>query len=497
MGKRHKKKAHKDLSDKDVTICNSFLKSNLPLIFLFSLVFLLFLFRIPLALKNPLFIGDSGHRMDHAEKIIIKTGNRFWLPVLQFHIWVFYKLKLPYYLYKLIPCFYYLIALFFLAKLSCKIIGNSFSSILFSSFLLLCFANHSQMIFHSINLYQEILAMALFYLLLNGDALFLKSRKYLLFFASIALLTRDTFFIYFFVITSLNLKKIIKSKSNILSIAWLWLIPISWFLAIPFTYLAEFSRWPRIPLEWPLMINKKSAISNIFNSMDSLLAALLKSKLNFIIVAFAAILALRLFYSIFAKKIDPNFSLFGNKFKLFSLLSIGIIYTLIILFNPWKCTFGNTRMVMPLFAHLFIWILILYRKSISYPNALKIITRILLISALLLSTSKNPIRGYFQEHTDLKRMYTAIHKIKTTYDKDYVPTVCIVGNYWKSVTYFIAPTLYMKRLFVRANDMHKTKQFDIGIIPSNTKFNKKGFANYGNYKVNGKSYTLYAKTKFP
>ena len=41
--------------------------------------------------------------------------------------------------------------------------------------------------------------------------------------------------------------------------------------------------------------------------------------------------------------------------------SLWIIYTSIILFDPWQL-YGNLRMVMPLLGHMFIWVGVLYKK---------------------------------------------------------------------------------------------------------------------------------------
>src|ERR1700726_4526311 len=74
--------------------------------------------RLTEAIHDPFFTGDAGHRLHLARLPIVRIGNRTWLPMLQVHIWAFYLLRLPYYAFKIIPCFYCFVALLFLGILT-------------------------------------------------------------------------------------------------------------------------------------------------------------------------------------------------------------------------------------------------------------------------------------------------------------------------------------------------------------------------------------------
>ncbi len=88
------------------------------LLCIFLVALALFAIKAGVAVNDPFFGGDAGHRMRNADFPIVRLGNRVWLPVLQGHIWVFYLLKLPYYAFKLIPCFYSFLAFLLLGLIS-------------------------------------------------------------------------------------------------------------------------------------------------------------------------------------------------------------------------------------------------------------------------------------------------------------------------------------------------------------------------------------------
>lgn len=191
-------------------LSNSDFSRNTPaMLYLAAIALLLSLLRTPFIISNPFFTGDSGYRMMYASDLIVCMQNRCWLPFLQAHILLFYKLKLPYCVFKFIPCFYFFLALLFLGKLAYEIGGKNRSAFYFSLLLMFCFAYQQNITFLSVNLYQEMLEIALFYILLYSGALDLRKSKLLLAVAGIALLTRDTFLVYLFAITLLNYKKII------------------------------------------------------------------------------------------------------------------------------------------------------------------------------------------------------------------------------------------------------------------------------------------------
>ena len=98
--------------------------------------------KILIAILDPTFCGDAGIRMNSAARPYFRVGNRVWLPYLQLHIWVFHLLRLPYRLYNLIPCFYFFVAVVSLGLLGLRLLGRTWSGILFTLAVMFCFAEH-------------------------------------------------------------------------------------------------------------------------------------------------------------------------------------------------------------------------------------------------------------------------------------------------------------------------------------------------------------------
>lgn len=452
--------------------------------------------RILFILSNPSFTGDSGFRLMNASKLIFCLGNRYWLPFLQLHIWIFYNLKLPYYAFKFIPCFYFFIALLFLAKLTYKIIGRNSPVFLFSALLMLGFSCQGLIMFLSVNLYQEMLEVAFLYILLYSGALDLKKSKSLFVAAAVALLIRDTFWVYLFVLTLLNYKKIISDKTYFYSFVFFWLIPISWLGMVPFRYSLKFSRLPQSLLEWPLMINKSSpAISNLFVSIESLCVALSASKAIFLAASLVVVWVFKVLYFKKNRKPETKDRDFGAKFKVFSLASLVIIYFLFLLFNPWESTFGNMRMAAPLLAHAFIWVALFYKESFVYPAHLRLLVNIILIFGIFLTTSFYPDNRLFGDNSYRIKAYSRIEQLNDRYGKK--AKVCIVENdYWLAVENFAVPTLYMERRFLKKKENDKIHACDIVIASSDFKLDDKRFSRHSELRVKNKYYTVYiADTK--
>ena len=175
---------------------------------IFILALVLFAIRLVTALHDPFFEGDPGQRMYLAHLPIASIGNRIWLPFLQIHIWAFYLLHLPYYTFKIIPCFYFFIAVLFLGLLIYRETRKTSADLMFTLLLMFCFAYQWAIQFVSTRLYQEALALAALYLLLWGGAIELKDNKWLLPVGAAALLTRECFWIYLFALCLLNGRKI-------------------------------------------------------------------------------------------------------------------------------------------------------------------------------------------------------------------------------------------------------------------------------------------------
>lgn len=325
-------------------------------------------------------------------------------------------------------------------------------------------------------------------------ALDFKKQRFLLAIATIALLTRESFWIYLLALSLLNYKKIFSEKSYLFAFIWLWAIPLLWIASVPFAYLIIFERWPQWPIEWPLMINRQSpfTISALFISLKSLGQAIAVNKIPFLITGLAVAWLSKVLYFRSNKREITQHDPIDAKFKVFSLTSLAIIYFLVVFFNPWEHTYGNMRMGIPLIYHLFVWVLLFYKETFDYPKVLKIIIRSVLILSLLSVVNANTGKWFTRGNPDAIKIYSEIEELMNNTYRNRRPSVCIVGDdYWESLMRFIAPTLYMKRKFVMVNESYDTGDYDIIITPSTFEDNR--FLKYKEFRLGDNSYTIYIK----
>lgn len=410
--------------------------------------------------------------------------NRVWLPFLQFHIFLFYKLGLPYYTFKLIPCFYFFLALLFLAKLTYKILGQYYPRILFPLLILFVFS-HQRILFNlSVSLYQEMLEIFFFYLLLYMGALELKKSGLLLLMASMAVFIRETFWVYLLVLTICNRTKIFTDKTYKLSFIWLWSLVAGWLFTIPFLSIIKFHRLPK----WPIMINNQLGhAASIFTSLSSLHNSFYANRIQFLI------LGLIIIYILKAGKITKvQNDEFGSRFKIFSLLSLGIIYGYIILFDPWEYTPGNSRMGVVLLSHIFIWASLFFKESFCYPKFLRLIYRCVLFLSLLTIIPWGLNNLMVKDYSADMKTCSEIISLGKDVSGEHKPNVCILNvPFWEAIDSLAAPTLYMNITWLFNEKGAPLDNYDIVITPLNYKFENSRFLCSKVYELNGKGYTFY------
>ena len=456
------------------------LQKNFPAICLALTAILLFIFNLSSILNNPFFIGDSGFRLDHAGRIML-WSQHVWMPFLQMHIWALYKCGAPYWAFKLIPAVYFMIATLFLGLLTYRILHKGFWGLLFSIFLMIFFSFQPEVRFLGLNLYQEIIETALFYILLYLGALNLKKKWSLLIIATFALLTRDTFSLYLLVITVINYKKIILDTKYFCSFFWLWLIPIIWYGFCLFK-----------------MKLISSAAKIHLNGLSSFSSALQSSGTLYFVVALAGMAFFIFLFFRWNKSLEFKQEGFETDFKIFSLFSLVIIYGLYMLFDPWQCTFGNGRMMMPLLPHMFIWAGIIYKNIDECPVKWQILLRIILISGVV-SMIGGPKKGNDdRSHNEIARFCYSMQDLRKNYYSIDKPMVCIIGkDYYDIIEPFIAPTLYTSREYILPKDILSFETCDMVIAPSQFVFKDLRFFKYDRLNLNNKGYyTIYLKGKW-
>ena len=67
----------------------------------------------------------------------------------------------------------------------------------------------------------------------------------------------------------------------------------------------------------------------------------------------------------------------------FSLLSLAAIYGYVLLFDPWQMTPQNTRMLVPLYAHLLFWSIVAWREALRFDGRAGTATRTLCAAGVL------------------------------------------------------------------------------------------------------------------
>ena len=186
----------------------------------------LFVHKVSLALGNPFFGGDAGHRVQFAWAPVAPLASRIWLPFLQLHIFAVYHAHLPVAALTLIPCFYFFLAVLCLGLVSWRFTGSTRGGLVFTLLLMGGFAYQEVVPSASVQLYQEILGSFFFFFLLHAGALELRKSKILLVAVWAALITRETFWIYLFVVTALHAKRILADRALRLAFLSFWTVPV-------------------------------------------------------------------------------------------------------------------------------------------------------------------------------------------------------------------------------------------------------------------------------
>jgi hypothetical protein len=460
---------------------------------IFILALALFAVRLVTALHDPFFEGDPGQRMYLAHSpVFAGIGNRIWLPLLQIHIWVLYTLHLPYYTFKVIPCFYFFIAVLFLGLLTYRQTPKTYADFMFTLLLMFCFAYQWEIQFVSTRLYQEALALAGFYILLWAGAIELKDNKWLLPIGAAALLTRECFWIYLLTLCLLNWKQILSHKSSRALFVSLWSIPVFWLLAMLWAHRRQ-GRLPSI-VEWPLGINKEGglAVSDLAASVASFWQSLITSRAIFLAVALIIVWLIGKVHRGTGVE-SANRDLFDSRFRPFSLLSLGIIYALIVLFNPWEATFANQRIVIPLLAHAFVWAGLLFNDTYHYAARVKVLSRTILVAGMVLSLNLD-VRAWIYHDDSADRSVAEIAQLVESAGRNKPANVCILKeNYWEALGRFVGPALYAHLIF-NPKEQTISGACDLIVVGSGSAFaSNDEFEKYGDYQLLGRSYVAYRK----
>jgi len=424
----------------------------------------------------------------------IRLDNRVWLPVLQTQIWMLYQLGLPVYAFKLIPCFYYFVSVVLIGMLAFNLAGGSRTALAFALLFALIFARQTLILSLATTLMQEIIGLALFFLLLHAGALELKKKWWLVAIAGLALLTRETFWIYLFVVSLLNWKRILSDRGYIISFLILWAVPALWLLMIPVAYWFTDGRFPEFPVEWPLGINKDAnqAVSGLHASTASLWAALVKTGVVYLVAGLVLLWGVLKVPRLSSSKRPAPADRFSARFIPFSLLSVGIIYALIILFDPWQATTGARRMSSPLLIHASVWAMVIYSEAAARHRAVKLLAGLVILSSLIPSMKFDSMFLPVGDFSEVRRVYAEMEDDLNLVAQGESAQICIIDDdYFSALGRLLPATLYRNRTMVLQTRKSSLAQCDVVFAPRHSKYLPiVGFSEYKQYLIDGFEYVL-------
>lgn len=400
----------------------------------------IFAWKAIIALGDPSFTGDASVRMLSAGRLVARMGNRVWLPFLQWNIWALARFDVPYSFFNLIPCLYLFLALLGLGLMGLRILGRNWQGLFISLTVMFFFAQQQVIARSSTTLYQEITGIALFYLLLYGGALQLAKRWWLPVVGAAALLTRDSVWIYLFALTLLNIRTILRDTACRRIFAILWAIPPLWLIAVFFGWQVFNGRFPSFPTEWPLMINKdgNQAVSSLSASFQHLWTSALSSRVIFIVLAGIVAWIVHAIESKRGRMKSSEASEFAHRLKPFSILSLGICYGLIFLFDPWEFTKGSNRIFAIAVEQAFIWILLIGAAMRAYRPAAKIITAVVLLAGMAASLDTRAKSWIPVRNSEKIAAYEEIAARIDHAAPGRKPMACMIGDHFREMSDFSA-----------------------------------------------------------
>lgn len=410
---------------------------------------------------RPTFAGDQGVRLERAAEIVVGVGERVWLPFLQLHLRLLHALRAPIELYLAVP-WLYMSALLVLLTVLCRALLPTRREALVASALLAVAVVGGAFNWLGRSLYQEVIVLPLFAALVALHHLAPERRRLFLSLVAVGLLTREIFWIWWLALAVVEWRR---SPGRRAATAALGIIPALWLLA---------TRQP------PTLGRNRAEEVEMFAGLAGRAAGLLEllaaeSLLvgTGLLVAAAGLVAWRRGVG----------ALSWRRFHLFSLLSLALFCGYLLLFDPWRATPGNPRQLVPLYAHLLVAAIVIWRDVARLDSRAAWAGRTLVVAALLsmvkigavsVALADAPVRGtQGWEPARLARsaatddwrreLAAAVATRRTAAGGDL--TVAFVevptADYRK---YLVAPLLYERRLRVAAGEALPAA--DLAIVPA-------------------------------
>jgi hypothetical protein len=320
---------------------------------------------------RPTFAGDQGSRLDHADKIIVHAGARLWLPLLQLHIHALYLLHAPIFAYQLVPYAYTVASLFLLAALCRAAVPDEREALIATLLLMVAFAGSS---FNWLgrSLYQETLVLPLFLGLIYLHYFAPRRRLVFVLLLAAGMLTREIFWIWWLVYVVLHWRSRLRDGAFRAGLLGIGLIPVCWLFATQ---------------QSPLLARNTPEVTTHLTGLGDRAAALAG-----VVVSEFFLVAICCFAAVFAFTRAAR-GLSFRSYHIFSLVSLAALYGYILLFDPWYATPGNTRALVPLFAHLLFWGVLAWRDAARVSGRIRLASRALAAVAILSMLKLTAIAG--------------------------------------------------------------------------------------------------------
>jgi hypothetical protein len=293
---------------------------------------------------HPTFFGDQGLRLDHADELVFAAGPRVWLPFLQAHINVLYRLHVPAGAFLLIPYAYAVASLFLLATLCRAAVSDPLTASFATVTMLVAYCGASfQWLGRS--LYQESIVIPVFLALVYLFYFAPQRRAAFIALLAVGMLTREVFWIWWLAFLVLNWRGRLRNPPLRAAAVALGAIPLVW--------LAWTGQSPLLSRNVVALVEPVGGLGQRASTLGALLVSesLLPS-----VVLLAAVFSI-----VLAKRGLRGLSYRG--YHVFSLVSLGAIYGYVLLLDPWQATPENTRVLVPLYAHLLVWAILAWRDA--------------------------------------------------------------------------------------------------------------------------------------
>jgi hypothetical protein len=406
-----------------------------------------------LLIDEPLLGSDSGLRVFKAHQPVLKLGNRVWLPGLQGHIWLYQRLGLPFAGLKLISSFYLFLATLCLGLYWRRMLGVGAVSTMLAISAMVGFAGHG--LTGNIGaLMQESVGVGFFFAFVLIATMGGATSLVGLAIGAAAMLTRDAYWFYLFAVTVVAAFYSPWSFRRLRSYVALYLVPILWLgVCVPALYVIAVGRWPTFPMEWPLMYNPVASSSGrTISSAESLRMALLGSGA----LPLAAALALSV-TALAAWKRRRFFTLFdSSEFTRIAIraapIALGIVYSLILILDPWQITPGNWRAAWPLVEISFLVAPLLILAVRSAPQALRLLVTGAIVCALVAGIRPEAARVRQAENKVIQQEHAKLEQIVSAAKSGDDPSVCLMArDIWGAYRELSGPLFHNRKTQVNRN----------------------------------------------